>query len=72
MNPTNQLPVACSLRPEAIRVRPAAVAGLLQRAEATDSLPNGLRLEARDWERLFIGEIKAGRDPQIKGRSSRR
>lgn len=22
--------------------------------------------EARDWERLFIGEIKAGRDPRIK------
>ena len=22
--------------------------------------------EARDWERLFIGEIKAGRDPQLK------
>jgi hypothetical protein len=22
--------------------------------------------EVRDWERLFIGEIKAGRDPQIK------
>jgi hypothetical protein len=22
--------------------------------------------EVRDWERLFIGEIKSGRDPQIK------
>jgi hypothetical protein len=22
--------------------------------------------EARDWERLFIGEIKAGRDPRVK------
>ncbi len=22
--------------------------------------------EARDWARLFIGEIKAGRDPRIK------
>lgn len=22
--------------------------------------------EARDWERLFIGEVKAGRDPRIK------
>src|SRR6266849_1535119 len=22
--------------------------------------------EARDWERLFIGEIKAGRDPRAK------
>lgn len=22
--------------------------------------------QARDWERLFIGEIKAGRDPRIK------
>lgn len=22
--------------------------------------------EVRDWERMFIGEIKAGRDPRIK------
>lgn len=27
--------------------------------------------EARDWERLFIGEIKAGRDPR-RPRTSRR
>lgn len=26
--------------------------------------------EARDWERLFIGEIKAGRDPQRPPRRS--
>ena len=22
--------------------------------------------EVRDWERLFVGEIRAGRDPRIK------
>jgi hypothetical protein len=22
--------------------------------------------EVRDWERLFVGEIKAGRDPRLK------
>ena len=26
--------------------------------------------EARDWERLFIGEIKAGRDPGVPGRNA--
>lgn len=25
--------------------------------------------EARDWERMFIGEIKAGRDPRYRSRS---
>ena len=35
------------------------------RMEAGKRRPIESMEEARDWERLFIGEIKAGRDPRI-------
>jgi hypothetical protein len=36
------------------------------RMEPTRQRPVQSMEEVRDWERLFIGEIKAGRDPRIK------
>lgn len=38
----------------------------LPRMEAGKQRPIQSMDEARDWERLFIGEIKAGRDPRTK------
>jgi hypothetical protein len=40
------LPIACSLSPEAIRARKAELLpGLFRRAAATETLPNGIRLQ---------------------------
>ena len=36
----------------------------IPRMEADKQRPIQSMEEARDWERLFIGEIKAGRDPR--------
>ena len=36
------------------------------RMEASKQRPVQSMEEVRDWERLFVGEIKAGRDPRIK------
>lgn len=36
------------------------------RMEPTKQRPVQSMEEVRDWERLFVGEIKAGRDPRIK------
>jgi hypothetical protein len=36
------------------------------RMDVSGQRPVQSREEARDWERLFVGEIKAGRDPRIK------
>jgi len=36
----------------------------IPRMEPSKQRPIGSLEEARDWERLFIGEIKAGRDPR--------
>jgi hypothetical protein len=45
MSATTQLPIACSLTPEAIQARRAnLLPGLLERADAAEPLPNGLRL----------------------------
>ena len=42
---SNTLPIACSLTPEAVRARKAdLLPGLVQRAEASEPLLNGLRL----------------------------
>jgi integrase len=38
----------------------------VRRMEAGKQRPIESMEQARDWERLFIGEIKAGRDPRIK------
>jgi hypothetical protein len=40
--------------------------GAVPRKELGKQRPIESMEEARDWERLFIGEIKAGRDPRIK------
>ena len=45
MDPSSQLPVACSLSPEALQARRAnLLPGLVRRAAGTDRLPNGMRL----------------------------
>jgi hypothetical protein len=36
------------------------------RMERSKQRPVQSMEEVRDWERLFVGEIKAGRDPRIK------
>jgi hypothetical protein len=36
------------------------------RMEPSKQRPVQSMEEVRDWERLFVGEIKAGRDPRIK------
>lgn len=36
------------------------------RMEPGKQRPIGSMEEARDWERLFVGEIKSGRDPRIR------
>jgi hypothetical protein len=43
------------------------------RMEAGKQRPIESMEEARDWERLFIGEVKAGRDPRrprVKGKAT--
>jgi hypothetical protein len=41
----NTLPVVCSLSPETVRTRKAELLqGLFQRADTTQSIPNGMRL----------------------------
>ena len=45
MSASTHLPIACSLTPEAIRARRAnLLPGLLERADGSEALPNGLRL----------------------------
>src|SRR3989449_4165354 len=46
------------------RYRMAANEFAIPRMEADKQRPIQSMEEARDWERLFIGEIKAGRDPR--------
>ena len=36
------------------------------RMEPSNQRPVASMEEVRDWERLFVGEIKAGRDPRIR------
>ena len=43
----------------------------IPRMEPGKQRPIGSLEEARDWERLFIGEIKAGRDPRRPRRSTK-
>src|SRR2546428_5248190 len=45
------------------RYRMAANEFAITRMEAGKQRPIQSMEEARDWERLFIGEVKAGRDP---------
>src|SRR2546428_5509490 len=45
------------------RYRMAANEFAIPRMEAGKQRPIQSMEEARDWERLFIGEVKAGRDP---------
>ena len=45
MDHTSRLPIACALSPEAIRARRAnLLPGLVERADATESIPNGIRV----------------------------
>ena len=46
VDPADQLPVACSLTPDAIRARKAQLLpGLVARATGRESIPHGLRLQ---------------------------
>ena len=49
-----------------IRYRMPANDFAIPRMEPGKQRPIASMEEARDWERLFIGEIKAGRDPRIR------
>jgi hypothetical protein len=42
------------------------------RMDANRQRPVQSMEDVRDWERLFVGEIKAGRDPRINRRAKRR
>src|SRR5437867_7191703 len=48
------------------RHRMAANEFAIPRMEQGKQRPIQSMEEARDWERLFIGEVKAGRDPRIR------
>ena len=59
-----ELPIACSLTPEALRTRREGLLDLVQRAERREDLSNGLRLEfapSRETIALITRAVEAER-----------